>query len=245
MASLARALLIVCAALSLSACASSQKTGAGQPSLNLARTALDSGVPNIALNAANEVLDRSPRDAEALEIKADALSALGRGDEAAKSYQAALLVNPNSVAAHIGLGRAALAFDVGLSERHFVEALQREPRNTVALIDLGIALDLQGRHDDAQRRYAEAMAITPALRAAEVNLALSLALSGRAAEGLQIIRPRIGDPSMTPQMRETMAAIAAMAQDRETAETLLRTQLTPEQIGDAISQYDRLRKLPR
>ena len=235
-----RALSVIFVLFCLSACATSEQSGAGQPSLHLARTALGSGVPNLALNAANEVLDRSPTNAEALEIKGDALAALGRDDEAAQSYQAALTVDPASASARIGLGRAALATDAALAERYFVETLQHEPRNPIALNDLGIALDLQSRHAEAQKLYLQALAIAPAMQASEVNLALSMALSGRAEEGAQMMRPRFGDASASPQMRETMAAIAAMAQDRQTAEALLRTQLSPEQIRDAVTQYERL-----
>ena len=49
----------------------------------------------------------------------------------------------------------------------------------MALNDLGIARDLQGRHTDAQTAYRSALGVDPDMRAAQVNLALSLAMSGQ------------------------------------------------------------------
>ena len=49
----------------------------------------------------------------------------------------------------------------------------------MALNDLGIARDLQGRHTDAQMAYRQALGISPEMSAAQVNLALSLAMGGQ------------------------------------------------------------------
>jgi cytochrome c-type biogenesis protein CcmH/NrfG len=101
-------------------------------------------------------------------------------DAAAESYSEALRLDPKSVLARIGLGRLRLAGDPTAAETLFLEALQRQPHNAVALNDLGIARDLLGRHQDAQTAYRQAIGLEASMSGAEVNLALSLAMSGRA-----------------------------------------------------------------
>ena len=57
------------------------------------------------------------------------------------------------------------------------------------MTDLGIALDLQERHAEAQAAYRQALDAAPDLDAARVDLGLSLALSGDGAAGAQVLRP--------------------------------------------------------
>ncbi len=214
----------------------------GQPSLALARTALASGAADLALNASTMILSRDPGNAAAHLVQADALTALGRVQEAQAGYLAALALQPDSIEARIGLGRIALASDAAAAERLFLEVLQQEPRNAVALNNLGIARDLLGRHVEAQAAYRQAIGLSPAMRAAQVNLALSLALSGKASEGAAMLRPLALDQGVSTRMKETIAAVAALAQDPETAEALLRTSLNPEQVREALEAYDALRR---
>jgi len=80
------------------------------------------------------------------------------------------------------------------------------------------------------------------MQAAQVNLALSMALSGQARQGEQLLQPILTDPSATPRMRQIMAAVAAMAHDRATAEALMKADMTPDQVRDALAAYDLLRQ---
>jgi Flp pilus assembly protein TadD len=114
----------------------------------------------------------------------------------------------------------------------------------VALNDLGIARDLLGRHAEAQAAYRLAVGAAPGSHAAEVNLALSLALSGHAAEGAQLLRPLIANPDASPRAKQDMAAVAALAEDRSTAEALLKADLNPQQVRDALTAYELLRATP-
>src|SRR3954470_19269360 len=116
--------------------------GTGAPGIEVAQAAQRGGSPQIALQVAGNILTRDPGNEAALLVQGEALTSLGRLDEAATSFQGLLQRNPSSVGALIGLGRVRLASDPAGAESLFLQALQHQPRNSVALNDLGIARDL-------------------------------------------------------------------------------------------------------
>jgi len=146
--------------------------------------------------------------------------------------------DPASVSAQIGLGRIRLASDPVAAEAAFLGALSQDPRNGVALNDLGIARDLQGRHTDAQTAYRSALGVDPDMRAAQVNLALSLAMSGQSRDAVQLLRPLASKPDASPQVRHDMAAVLAMSGSRTEAEQILSKDLPPEQVKQAMDAFD-------
>lgn len=82
----------------------------GQPSLNTARAALQSGAADVALNICLRI-GAAQRSADALTCQGDALAALGKPNEADVAYAGALVLDPRSVSALLGLGRLRLASD--------------------------------------------------------------------------------------------------------------------------------------
>ena len=225
----------------LSACAGDPpRLSTAPPGVNVAQAALAAGAPDVALNVSNGILAREPRNAAALLSQADALSALGRLDEADASYSKLLSVDPDSVPAMIGLGRLRLRTDPGQAQALLQAALQREPRNNIALNDLGIALDLQGDHAAAQASYRRVLGLDPRSRPAEINLALSMALGGRAPDAVQMLRPYAADPASDRRARHNLAAAMAMAGDRDGAARLLAQDLPPEQVERALQAYQAL-----
>jgi Flp pilus assembly protein TadD len=223
----------------LAACASQDvsRAGDGQPGLNVARAALAAGSPELALTVSNSILAKHPGDVPALLSQGDALGALGRLDEAAASYTAALAADPGSLAAQIGLGRLRLGSDPAQAQVLFLGVLKREPRNKLALNNLGIAYDLQGQHASAQAAYRRALGLDPTMRAAEVNLALSMALSGRAPDAVQLLKPLASDPGASRRVRHDLAAALALAGDRQGAAKVLGADMTPEQVDHALAAY--------
>lgn len=225
----------------LGAC--SAKTDAmftGQPSLQTARVAMSGGSADVALAICDRLLTGRPRDAELLSCRGDALASLGRNAEAGAAFALALAADGNSPAAKIGLGRIRLATDPASAESLFLDALVRDPRNAVALNNLGIARDLQGRHADAQTAYGEAIAAAPEMRAAQVNLALSLAMSGRAGEAVRIMRPIGGRADASARERHDLAAVLAMDGKQDEASQLLRPELDGAQADQAVSGFKAL-----
>jgi Flp pilus assembly protein TadD len=208
------------------------------PGLNVADAALRGGSPQVALQVASGVLARSPNNASALAIQGDALTMLGRHEAAIGSYEEALRADAISTRAKLGLGRLKLASDPAASERLFLEVLQREPRETTALNNLGIARDLQGHHAGAQSAYRQALGINPDFHAAQVNMALSLAMSGQGDRALPLIGPLASQPGATRKMRHDYAAVLAMSGRKEEAERILGADLTPEEVRQAMAEFE-------
>ncbi len=208
------------------------------PSLNVADAALRGGSAQVALQVATGVLSSSPNNAEALTIQGDALTMLGRPDQAATSYEQALRSDKDMIRAKIGLGRLKLGNDPATAERLFLEVLSKDPRDTTALNNLGIARDLQGQHAGAQSAYQQALGVAPDLHAAQVNLALSLAMSGKGAQAIPLIQPLASQPSATRKLRHDYAAVLAMSGRRAEAEAILQVDLTPAEVRQAMAEFE-------
>lgn len=98
--------------LLLAACGQTQSVISGlQPGVDVAQAALRGGSPQTALQLASNVLANDPGNEAALVVQGDALTDLGRFNEARDSYNRALKSNSESVGAQIGLGRLHLADD--------------------------------------------------------------------------------------------------------------------------------------
>jgi Flp pilus assembly protein TadD len=232
-------LLILSFLLGLAACAGDEPPTlrTGVPSVNVAEAALAAGAPQVALNVANGILANDKRDRAALLTQAEALSALGRPTEAEASYAELLNLDPESTPALIGMGRIRLRRDPAQAQVLFQSALQHEPRNTIALSNLGVALDLQGDHAGAQSAYRKALGLDPRSRAAQVNLALSMALSGHATEAVDMLRPYASGPDASPRVRHDLAAAMAIAGDAEGAGQLLGRDMSPTEVDRAVQSY--------
>ncbi|HVC63809.1 MAG TPA: tetratricopeptide repeat protein [Acetobacteraceae bacterium] len=208
-----------------------------QPGVDVAEAALRGGSPQTALHLAGDVLAHDPGNEAALVVQGDALTELGRLDEARTSYNRALRSNPASVGAEVGLGRISLTNDPAAAEAVFLEALHHDPRNTTALSDLGVARDLQGNHAGAQEAYRKALGIDPQNSAAQVNLALSMAMSGSAAAAVRMLRPIASNPGASRKLQQDLAAVLTMAGERDEAARILSKDLSPEDVQQALDDY--------
>ena len=232
-----RALAALAGAIALAAC-SAQGQMAGLPGTNVARAALNGGSPQVALNVTERILASNPNDAESHIIQGEAFTALGQTANAEAAFTTALKLDPGSAEADVGLGRLILGTDPAKAEALFLQALDVQPRDAVAMNDLGIARDLQGRHTQAQEAYRKALGVDPTMEAAQVNLALSLAMSGRGDQAVAMLRGRAEAPGATEQMRHDLAAAMVMAGDRAGAERILSQDLPPDQVARAIAAFE-------
>ena len=116
---------------------------------------------------------------------AQALSAMGRSEEASSHYQAALRINPDSVEAHSGIG--AVLGQAGRQEdaiAHYRHALRVSPADAIARANLGAALAEQGKVGEAEAHLRAALETAPDLPLALGNLGVALARQGRTSEAL-------------------------------------------------------------
>ncbi len=224
--------------LMLAACGHTQSVVSGlQPGVDVAQAALLGGSPQTALQLAGGVLARDPGNEAALVVQGDALTELGRLDEARDSYNRALQSNPASVGAEVGLGRLRLADDPSAAMTYFLQALNHDPRNTTALTDLGVARDLERNHAGAQDAYRKALGIDPEDSAARVDLALSMAMSGAGDDAVRMLRPLASNPGASRKLQHDLAAALAMAGDSDEATRILSKDLSPEEVRQALDAF--------
>jgi Flp pilus assembly protein TadD len=81
------------------------------------------------------------------------------------------------------------------------------PRDVAVLTDLGIAYDLLGQHELAQKMYRQALDIAPDLVSARNNLGLSLALSAQPERALEVLRPLDATRAQSARMRANLQAV--------------------------------------
>src|SRR6185312_13380114 len=100
------------------------------------------------------LLERHPRDVEALRFVADCQSARGEHAAAMQSLQAVTRVAPEDPAAWVQLAATQMtADDLGGAVASFGHGLALAPRMFVPRLQLGIALEQLGRTHDALRAY--------------------------------------------------------------------------------------------
>ncbi len=214
------------------------------PGLDVADVALSNGAPDTALHIARQILATDPRNLPALIRAANAQVALGQRDQAARTFGQALAVAPDDIDAALGLGRLKLVTDPAAASAAFLRVTARDPRNVAALIDLGIANDLLGRHAEAQAAYRRALDIEPDRVAASVNLGLSLALSNDPRQALGILRPIASGSMATPRIRQDLAVALALAGDDAGAAAVLHKDLAQPQVLAMIAGYHLLQAPP-
>jgi Flp pilus assembly protein TadD len=218
--------------LTLMGCSNLMQTGTNAPpqghlTVQVADAALAAGAPDVALRVADLILRDAPRDVPALVARGDALYAMGHLDLARGAYRSAVAVDPGSVNALVGLGRTLVRSNPKAAEAAFLDAATRQPDNVPALSNLGIARDLQGRHEDAQAAYRKALAVAPDSTDITVNLGLSLALSGKSAEAVALLRPLAGEADATGLRRKDLAAALALAGDPAASQRVLHGEAAP------------------
>ena len=112
----------------------------------LATMSLRAGKRDDAAKLVEEVLAENPRDADALVMRADLALAKGDTNAAITDLRAVLRDQPNSVPIHRALARAHLqAKDLTLAEETLRNAVQANPRDLLARLDLAQLLLQQGK----------------------------------------------------------------------------------------------------
>ena len=234
------AVLIVVVALT--ACAATQPSPLSRkPGLDVAVVALGSGAPGTALQVARGVLAVQPNDVDALVIQGEAQLQLGDLLASKDSFEHAARERPGDKRAMLGLGKVAIRNDLTAAEAAFRRVLAVDAHDEAALTDLGVSLDLQGRHGEAQASYKAALAQDGNRLATRVDLGLSLALSGHAQEALEELKPPGLSPDVSPKVRQDLAAALTIAGDEKGAERVLSSDMTHEQAISAIASYEALR----
>jgi tetratricopeptide (TPR) repeat protein len=200
-----------------------------------------------ALRQANEARKTGNIDAalplygRALQAKPDGLEAkLGLG----QSYLALGLRRDDAVALR---GLAAALISMGqpaMAERQLEVVLRSDAKDFRALNAMGVALDMQGRHAEAQARYRQGIELAPEYLALRSNIGLSFAISGQVQEAIAQLTPIATAQGADGRVRQNLAFALAMAGDLEKSLEMSRRDLDEASAQRQLSYFIRLRELP-
>ena len=147
---------------------------------------------------------------------------LGRGDEAASHYTAALRLRPAYADAEAAFGNLLKTEGrPGEAATHYRRAIGIEPGNAGFHNDLGVALRLLGQPDEALRECQEAISLDPELAEAHHNMGVALSAAGRNADA-------VGELALAVRLRPS---------DAETQYDLGVALATADRLPEAIGHY--------
>jgi len=174
----------------------------------LARCRERAGDTNGALAALREGRRSSPRDPRLLDAEARLWRALGRRDEARKSYEAMLPLAPRDALVRVQLGELLRdAGDTAGAARLMREAVTLEPATASYWNSLGMVLGGRQELGEAEKAFREAVARDPSRSRYRFNLGLVLERQGRTAEAAEAYRLVVRDDPAFAPARERLKAL--------------------------------------
>jgi Flp pilus assembly protein TadD len=209
----------------------------GDSNIRIADAALTSGSPAVALQVLDAALKTDPRNAEMLERQGRANVMLGNTTAAEVSFRRAIAIDPKMPTARLGLAKIIMQKDPVLAGNMFAALVADDAKNTAALVDLGVAFDLQGKHEEAQQAYRKALSLNSSLSSAQQNLGLSLALSGHAEEGAAMLNQLAGSAGDNRKIRDNLAVALTLSGDTSEANRVLREELSAVDAARAMDAY--------
>jgi Flp pilus assembly protein TadD len=146
--------------------------------------------------------------------------------------------------AHIGLARVYLAkHEPQKALGEFQIVIAADPKHARALNGAGIAFDLLGRAQEAQKSYRAALALQPDDRAARNNLGLSLALSGYYDQAIAELSKLTLEQRATPRMRQNLALALSLKGDDAAAAKVAHADLDDAAIAENKRFFATVRRM--
>ena len=175
-----------------------------------------------------------PNNPDVLLRLAEVNRAAGRQLAAIEFYKKTLKLNPASRDAWMGLSKIYLKSKPAAALEILENLSKLYPNDPQVIDDYGVALDLNGRYEEAQNTYKRAISIDPSMISPEINLGLSLGLSGQVLQGLAIIRPYAAASDATPRTKENYALLLLANGQPEEAPLLLESYLPRKDVNDTL-----------
>ena len=157
-------------------------------SLRLATIYLVGGRPDDARTEAERILQRDPKNLEALLLSTGSAKTPAEIGAAISRLQGARSDFDSQAKFHLGLANLYLRkHDLGAAERAFQNAIAREPQSAAAHTALGTFYVLTQRRAQAEREFKTAADLAPIGSAARVKLADFYILNGQRDRARQIL----------------------------------------------------------
>lgn len=192
--------------------------------LRVAQNALKNGEFDTAIRFFSSIQEAEPGHYEPLMGLGEASMAKRDFDAAEVAFRKAIGTFPRRAETYEGLGRALVAKnDFKGAIDAFNRALARAPSAAVHN-KLGVAHDLMGDGEGAQKHYRNALLLDPDTVSARNNLALSLAISQKYDEAIGEMERVAALPAATDRHRQNLAFIYGMAGQFDAAARILGKQ---------------------
>jgi Flp pilus assembly protein TadD len=199
--------------------------------LQLAQAVDAQGNADAALSMYQAAAARADSDVSVQLRYADALARAGKVRQAQNVLTQQLRRNPNQP----DLARASAIVDIisGNAPEAIIKLdrlLAVAPHDERVLVDKGVALDLLGRHADAQDLYRQALLASPNDVSIRNNLALSLMLQGRRQEA-QAVLEAIGEADDAPtRVKTNLGVLYAANGDTARAQEITNGQINQDDL---------------
>lgn len=181
-------------------------------SLAFAAAAARTDQNKLAARLYRDATRANPLDAEAWFGLGRALDADDQLGEALAALQRAGELRPGLPGLSKARGRSELrAGNLVAAETAFRAATVEAAADPRGWVGLGVALDLQKRHAEAQSAYAGALRADPLDRSARNNLALSVALQGQPGQAAALLEPWASADDAPTRMRANLLLLRAAA----------------------------------
>ena len=212
--------------------------------LRIARATRDSGSPAAALGLYRRVAAKETSPAFKVEY-GDILLRNGMTDDAIGAFLQVDETSPAAVGAWLGLGRCYDRLSEPRKALAYAQrAIDRSPGDEHVQVAYGVALDADGRHEEAQLSYRRALAASPRSVAARNDLALSLAVTGRFGEAIELLMPMVESANASPQVRQNLALVYGLQGDREKSIALASGDLGGAAARSNMRLFDLVRSRP-
>ncbi|RVU35197.1 tetratricopeptide repeat protein [Hwanghaeella grinnelliae] len=173
-----------------------------------------------------------------------ALSLGGAPEEATEAFRAALNRAPKDVEARRGLANALLSIgEPALAIPHYLAAVEAAPTDYRAYLGLGAAYDMTGDHLAAQSTYRAGLAQGGDSLDLQHNLGLSEFLAGSEEAGIARLRTVVGSTGASPQHRQTLVMVLALAGQEDEAREIASFDMDPASVERNLEYFRTIRGL--
>jgi len=193
-----------------------------------------------------QILEKDPKHKETHIALGKMLRKNKEYESALKQLQIALLHHPDAkdvkgevVKTYIALNQGHMA----ALETH--NLIKHDPKNPAFHNLLGVALDLQEKHLEAQASYSQSLELQPDQLRVQSNLGLSLALSGQYPEAISLLERVVHSESTTPKDRHNLAVAYGMSGDLDKAESIFRIDLSADAAQENSRYLAALKKIKK
>ncbi len=176
---------------------------------------------------------------------ADTTRQSGDMANAMQLYIRAAEMRKDWIVPRLRLGETAL--NAGLYQDAFAafeDAARIDPNDNRGHNGAGVALDLMGRHEEAQQRYISGMEQTPDSAPLRNNLGLSLALSGDYDAAIELLESAVSNENTDLRTRQNLSLVYGLAGNEDRAREISTGFMSDAAIKNNIAFYAKLRGMP-